>query len=292
MGRGVFASLGGGLVAAACTLTTSLDGFTTPGVPGSSADSGGPGQVTGPGDGGTSPTENGDDAGDASASASRYRALVMSDGPVGYWRLGDTGASAKDETGAHPGTVIGTISHGPGAIAGDPDDALVGNGSGWIDIAQIYPFTGNAPYSIEAWVAPQPSSTLTGVLSRNVATPGNPPTDGYSLYIDVPSLTPTMGRWKANAEQAAAGPGLPTGIFSYVVGTYDGATLRVYVDGVLKASAAAGQAIIAPAADLSIASTRNGTYAYFIGALDEVALYDKALAPDRIAAHHAAGLGL
>src|SRR4051812_23375673 len=130
------------LIGGACTLTTSLDGLSGPAldagalpVPdaGVSADA-----DAADNDSGGPPVK--DDAGLVSA----YRNVIMSDGPVAYYRLGDTGATAKDETGAHPGTVIGTISHGPGAIAGDSDGAFVGTGGGWIDISQIFPFTGNA----------------------------------------------------------------------------------------------------------------------------------------------------
>ena len=274
------------LGAAACTLAYPLDGFvgTTLDDGGDPLHEGGDASATNDGASSDSPASESGDAGSA------YRAVVMSDGPVAYYRLGDTGSLAKDETGAHPGTVIGTLSHGAGAIAGDPDGALVANGQGWIDIAQIYPFVGNASYSIEAWVAPSAAPTLTGVLARNVAKPGSSPSDGYSLYIDT-NEAPTMGRWLSSAEQSVAAPSLPVGIFTHVVGTYDGATLRIYLNGTLAASAAATAAIIGPSTDLAIGASRNGTYGYFVGSLDEIALYDRALSPERIAAHHTAGTG-
>jgi Concanavalin A-like lectin/glucanases superfamily len=284
-----------GIGAGACSLTTSLAGLS-----GGEIDAGTPivTDADGVGVDAARDKQSGDGSSSSSSSSSSgspdtsaYRTLIMSDAPVAYYRLGNTDI-AKDETGAHPGTVIGTVSHGAGAIAGDSDGAFVGNGQGWIDVAQIYPFAGNATYSIEAWVAPQPAPTLTGVLSRNLATPGNTPKDGFSLYIESPSLAPTLGRWFSNNEEAAAAPGLTAGTFTHVVGTYDGSTLRVYLNGTLAASSPSTQALINPPADLAIGSTRNGTYGYFIGSLDEVALYDKALSSGRIAAHHAAGGGI
>ena len=278
----------GGVALAACSLTTSLDGLS--GSPAGDLPSSDGGGDTSTGDASLDDGSAPADAADG-ALASAYRAMVIADGPVAYYRLSDTGKSAKDEMGAHDGTYIGTLSHGPGAIAGDSDGALVANGQGWIDIAQVFPFTGNASYSIEAWVAPSPSATLTGILARNLAAPGSTPSDGYSLYIESPSLAPILGRWRSSAEQSTAGPGLAADKFSHVVGTYDGSTLRVYTNGILTGSAAATQPIIAPAADLSIGATRNGTYGYFVGALDEIALYDRVLPDDRIAAHHALGRG-
>jgi hypothetical protein len=287
MGRLVLVSGVSGVAIGACSLMTPLDGLTGGVASSGPRSDGGPEAAT---DSGMPRDDSGSPSPGDAGFVSAYRTVVMSDAPVVYYRLGDSGGSAKDETGAHPGTVIGTISHGPGAIAGDPDGALVGDGTGWIDIAQIFPFTGNAAYSIEAWAAPNNSATLTGILSRNLATPGNPPNDGYSFYIET-NLAPTLGRWRSGNEQAASGPGLPAGTFTYLVGTYDGSTLKVYVNGELKGSAPATQAIITPPTDLSIGATRNGTYGYFVGSLDEVALYDKALMPERIAAHYAVGRG-
>jgi len=266
----------------ACTLTTSLEGLTG-GHDAGALDAARSDAARGPAD------ASAEGGGDPTPSA--YRATIIGDGPVAYYRLSDTGNVAKDEISGHNGTVIGTLSHGPGAIAGDSDGALVGTGQGWIDIAQIYPFTGNATYSIEAWVAPQQSSTLTGVLSRNIATPGNPPVDGYSLYSGNGALSPIMGRWLTNNQESASGPGLTPGTFAHVVGTYDGMTLRVYVNGVLVGNGSSTQMLSAPSTDLAIAATRNGTYGYFVGSLDEIALYDKVLPIERIAAHYAAGSG-
>src|SRR5262245_55215319 len=82
------------LIGMACTLTTSLRGFST---------------------GEEEPL--GDDAGaetsfamtDAGGDASSYVAVVRADQPVGFWRLGEANANdkAKDEMGAHHGDYIG-----------------------------------------------------------------------------------------------------------------------------------------------------------------------------------------
>jgi hypothetical protein len=290
--RGLFAAVVA-LGIGGCTLTTSLDGLSG-GVPPSNASSvtNGRAGVTG-GSGGT--PSGGVGAGGTStggpATASEtldYRALVISDAPVAYYRLNDEGGTAKDEMGQHDGTYQGSVSHGPGAIAGDPDGALVGSGDGWVDVPGGFPFTGNAPYSIEAWVAAKPASTLTGVLARNLAAPGQSPADGYSLYIET-DLSPIMGRWKSSAEQSASAHALTQDRFTHVVGSYDGTTLTVYIDGVEAGHHGASATIVAPTTDMTIGATRNGTYGHFVGALDEVALYDKALSAERVAAHFAAG---
>lgn len=48
---------------------------------------------------------NAADAGDAGSDAAlTYRATILADKPVGYWRLGGTSQAAPDELGQHSGT--------------------------------------------------------------------------------------------------------------------------------------------------------------------------------------------
>src|SRR5689334_6073685 len=112
----------------ACSLTTSFEGLSV-----------GPSPTSPPNDTntaedvhtpGSSPDGSASAARDAVGGGSAYRALIVGDAPVAYYRLGDTGTVALDEMGAHNGTYIGTVSHGTGAIAGDSDGALVMDGQG------------------------------------------------------------------------------------------------------------------------------------------------------------------
>jgi hypothetical protein len=204
----------GALCITGCTLTTSLDGLSG-GDPSArkSAGSSVPNASAGGANGGASTAISGAAAGaggvanEAPGSATLdYGALVISDAPVAYYRLSDTGSVAKDEMGHHDGAYQGSLSHGPGAIAGDADGALVGSGDGWVDVPGGFPFTGNAPYSIEAWVAVKPASTLTGVLARNLA----------SRARTRPTVTRSTSRrvsrrpWGAGSRARSSRPPLPT----------------------------------------------------------------------------------
>src|SRR3954470_6299940 len=48
------------------------------------------------------------DSTDALPGTVTYREAVIADAPIGYWRLGDTGAIARDEMGHFDGTYTGT----------------------------------------------------------------------------------------------------------------------------------------------------------------------------------------
>ena len=71
----------------------------------------------------------------------------------------------------------------------------------------------------------------------------------------------------------------------HVAVTYDGTTIRLYVDGVQNASGVASFAINANDLPLAIADLSNlPTDRYFQGAMDDVRLYHRALSPAEIAA--------
>lgn len=57
--------------------------------------------------------------------ATTYRAAVLADQPVAYWRLDDTDMIARDQLGTNAGTYSGgcTLSV-PGAITSDSDTAV------------------------------------------------------------------------------------------------------------------------------------------------------------------------
>ena len=92
------------------------------------------------------------------------------------------------------------------------------------------------------------------------------------------------------ARLALAAPAgtIAAGRRSHVVGTYDGATMRLWVDGAEVASRA-----LSGAADQTLAGARIGSWdgreRFFAGVIDEAALYDKALSAAQIAVHTAAG---
>lgn len=71
---------------------------------------------------------------------------------------------------------------------------------------------------------------------------------------------------------------LPQNRFSHVVVTFDGALPRLYVDGVLKK-------VGTKSADLATSSAIFRWGDGWIGALDELAIYDKALDAARVKAH-------
>ena len=70
-----------------------------------------------------------------------YSGAVMRDTPSAYWRLGDSGGTARDLTDGHPGAATGDVSFGkPGALRNDSNTAVCLNGTN----GKIDPDTGEA----------------------------------------------------------------------------------------------------------------------------------------------------
>jgi hypothetical protein len=126
--------------------------------------------------------------------------------------------------------------------------------------------------TLEAWVRPTRS---TGVW-RDVIYKGN---DNYYLEADSTSVTPaTRG---AGGSALFGTSKLKANEWAHLAGTYDGATMRLYVNGVQVSSRAqTGQIPISTSA-LQIGG--DSVYGqYFPGTIDEVRVYQRALSASEI----------
>jgi len=84
---------------------------------------------------------------------------------------------------------------------------------------------------------------------------------------------------------------LETNKWYYVVGTYDGNTLKIYVNGELQGSKEIGPVTLGNSSPLYLSYNDVGGFPYYLdGVLDEVAIYNRALTPEEIQQHYQNGL--
>ena len=206
----------------------------------------------------------------------RYRAAVLAAAPQGYWSLDETNsgqaadASGKGRTGSFSGGVSGGQA---GAGAGT---AVSFNGTdGAMTVADATALRLNGAFSIEMWVKLDAfTHTWPGLLAKGSASTAN----GYLIYFK------PDGRmvFKRNNVEAATSTGALTSGFNHFVVTYDGGTVRWYVNGALQTT----KAVTFP--------TNNGTDAFVVGrgdeygtmTVDELAVYPSALDGGTIQAHY------
>jgi hypothetical protein len=220
-----------------------------------------------------------------------YRAAVVADQPLAYWRLGEpTGSptAADAVAGGAAGAVQAGVTMGvPGVFGEGGDTAASFDGSkGAILLGEVFDFTGNVAYSLEAWVRP----TVVDGSFRRVIDKQLSNTAGYRLHVRISGGMPAVacGRCKASGT-CVDGTAVPVDFskFVHVVCTYDGALASIYVDGLLAKTESLPDPILASTAPFRIGN-QDSNGEGFVGAIDEVALYGKALAVERVNAHYRA----
>jgi hypothetical protein len=205
--------------------------------------------------------------------------------PVGQWDLNEgTGNTAQnDTTRSANGTLGGGVTWTNGRFAG----GLAFNGTnGAVDVpasAALEP----ASVTVSAWVQ---SAGTPGAYKYIAVKGGNGCCTGsYGLYTGVNSGLEFYVASSATTYVVSpdAGPGVWDGKWHNVIGTFDGASVRLYVDGRQIGSGSADSAPIQyqlPTSDHFVI----GNYPWcaglgFSGNIDEVKVFNRALGPTEIA---------
>ena len=213
------------------------------------------------------------------APASPYSdAVLATAGVASYHRLAESsGTVACDSAGSSSGAYTGGYRLGePGAVAGDGERAVAFNGvSGYVRIPTSSSLTPSSQLTLETWVKPDSVWSSQTVLRK----------DGqYLLRIaDGRVYFRLWSSWTSTAELATP-YGIEPDRWQHVVATYDGAYMRIFVDGLSLASRSRTGPLTATGNSLYLGAS-GGSYDYLGGALDEVATYNTALSPATIARH-------
>jgi Concanavalin A-like lectin/glucanases superfamily len=221
-----------------------------------------------------------------------YQDSVLDSGPVSYWRLGEgSGTSAADSKGSN----TGTYTNGPtlaqaGALAGDADTASGFDGTNdYVNVpwsAALNP----AQYTVEFW-ARATGGANTWRTAASTWQQNGADWQGYALGLD------DTNHWMAQTGNgtvavAITGPSVVYNSWTHVVETYDGATLRMYVNGASAGSLATTSYTPAPspmAFEIGAEYSGGTRVAFFPGQIDDVALYNKALSATEVQLHYDSG---
>nr|AHN98026.1 Glucose/sorbosone dehydrogenase [uncultured bacterium lac193] len=176
----------------------------------------------------------------------------------------------------HPGTISGATW----AATGRYGRALSFDGvNDWITIADAAELDLTSGMTLEAWVNPASSGGARTVLFKEMTA-----AHAYLLYSDAASAggRPTTSVRQAGANVSASGSaavGLNT--WTHLAATYDGATLRLYVNGT-----AVGSTALTGPLDTTTGPLRIGGNAirseWFTGLIDEIRVYNRALTQSEI----------
>ncbi len=214
-----------------------------------------------------------------------YGKTVEADAPVSWWRLGESaGTVAADKTGTNPGAYLsGTTLGAASLVATESSNTAVAfdGAKGAVKVASSSSLNLSSPFSLEAWI--KPSKLPTAGSFSSVLTKA----ESYSLQFNGPNLEFTVIQSGTRHRLQAPSGTIVAGNVYHVVGTYDGTTQRLYVNGAQVASAALSGPASVTANSLYLGSWAGGEE-FLTGVIDEAAVYNKALSAARIAEHYAA----
>lgn len=163
-------------------------------------------------------------------------------------------------------------------------------------IDQAYSYDGTNDYMVTSSTI-QPSNTVTyaawiNVTDINMAEGKVIDNDGAGFtgtFIDIVS-----GDIRAiyNGNQVLTYSGGTSNTWHHVVTTYDGVTIRLYVDGVQRDSQAYSSAISYTGSNIVVGARSSTSAGYFEGVIDEVGIWSRALSSSEITDLYNAGAGL
>ena len=143
-----------------------------------------------------------------------------------------------------------------------------------------------ANLSVEAWINPQAGiADKASVFMKSTSGAWD---DGYGMYYS--TVDGKLWFFVQNAATQRVGVALPAlNTWTHVTGTFDGSTLKFYINGSLAASQAySGGAVSHSTADLTIGSGSGGSFVWN-GHVDELGIYNRALTLAEVSARHSAG---
>jgi hypothetical protein len=219
-----------------------------------------------------------DAAGNTSQSSATVTVSNSSTNPAGlvaaYGFNETSGVQVADASGQ---SNTGTISNATHTTTGKFGGALSFNGtSAWVTVADAASLKLTNGMTIEAWVNPTTGSGWRAVVLKETS-------NGlaYALYSANNASRPE-GYVHTNADIGDAGTAaVALNTWTHLAVTFDGSTLRMFVNGVQVSSASVTGSMGASTGPLRIGGD-SVWGEYFKGQIDEVRIYNRALSPGEI----------
>jgi hypothetical protein len=191
-------------------------------------------------------------------------------GLVGAWGFDETSGTVANDASGRGNT--GTLSGPVRTTAGRYGSALTYDGvNDWVTVAHSQSLNLTSGVTMEAWVYP---ATVSGYRTAIIKEQTNGLT--YALYPGNGNARPSAHIFTTTELQQQGPASLPVNAWSHVAATWDGTTLRLYVNGTQTASRALAGTMATSTRPLRFGG--NAVWPeWFRGRLDEIRIYDRAL---------------
>ena len=242
-----------------------------------------------------------------------YAQTILDSGPVAYWRLGEKTTRAVDSSsrgGAQDGTYNRILSSNLGQPGPRPTNSFegrfylgfesnnaaprfAGNADSGNDVvlipdSPVLNFADTRSFTLEAWVKGGAVQEAGAAIIAKGTGGG-----GEQYAVDVVDGKYRFFAWDGgspNSPFVVSSTTGPDGSWQHVVASLDGASglMRIWVNGKESGQGVAPPSLVRNSHEVSIGSRQlaDGNYDLnFDGWIDEVAIYDRALAPVEVLAH-------
>lgn len=220
----------------------------------------------------------------ATSGEQQYAQAVMQDGPIDYWRLGETsGTTGADLIGTRPLTYAGVTLNSAGALAGDTNPSVTFGGTSTSRAASASSRPGQTSnLSVQAWFRTNTTrgGKIVGYGNSQTGSSGN---NDRHVYLDNTGRL-NFGVIYGTTRSVVTSPrAYNDNAWHQVTATLGADGMKLYVDG----------ALVASRADVTRANEYPGFWRiggdnlanwpnrpssdFFNGRIDEVAIYNKVL---------------
>lgn len=175
----------------------------------------------------------------------------------------------------------GTLSGPAWNAAGKYGSALTFDGTNdWVTVADASWLDVSGGLTLEAWVRPNGGPSWRTIMLKE-----NGSTLAYALYAGASGGRPMGIVLTGGSQRKLSGPSaLPANTWTHLALTYNGAQMRLYVNGVERASMAVTGVIPNSSGPLRIGGNSVWSSEWFKGELDELRVYNRALSVTEIQA--------
>jgi hypothetical protein len=217
-----------------------------------------------------------------------YSALILADSPLRYYRMNEASGGPIDRTGNSAGAVYGgaAVTYSQAGALDDPDTAITTTGVSSLVVPTTGLPTGNTSWTWECWFR---ISTLPGAgVYYTVFAFGNAGggTNNVSIYINqFASVFVELGTTIVQFGFTT----ISINTWYHVALTWDGTTMRFYVNGAQAGTSTPGARNIVYGNAVFLINYPITTF-HFLGTIDEGAIYNTALAADKILTRYQTGI--
>ncbi|MBU1000890.1 LamG domain-containing protein, partial [Patescibacteria group bacterium] len=215
----------------------------------------------------------------------------ITDSLVGMWHFdeatsGSAGGQTLFDDSGYGSNGTGAGTGGPTWTTGKFGGALSFDGNDYVDCGTNSSLDLTSAMTVEAWINTTSSDTWNQIAGKWLDT-----TNGYVIYqgstgqYAIVQIGVDGHKWQLEGDIT-----INDGNWHHIVGTYDETTLKLYVDGILDDSSTSYSGNMTTNAASVAIGARSSSTDYFIGSIDEVRIYKRALTADEVKAQYTQGI--